>query len=200
MPLTDRLKLRPKTVKPRASPCKTFCALSAGQVASVHLQGSETRCWGLSGRLCGGIVLLLKFRSSNAEDDAGRLGRAPSLPAVLSSALRLEVSGCGEMTEARVAQRGGLKGEGQKQDKSRASLVTPGRSQRPAVRAAFGRLRAGARIPGTVWRIWRVSAFGVISKGKITLWRQFFPEPYCPNGLRRGLSWLQGVLEHRNQC
>ncbi len=31
----------------------------------------------------------------------------------------------------------GFKGEGQKQDKSRASQVTPGRSQRPAVRAAF---------------------------------------------------------------
>ena len=32
---------------------------------------------------------------------------------------------------------GGFEGEGKKQDKSRASQVTPGRSQRPAVRATF---------------------------------------------------------------
>ncbi len=35
--------------------------------------------------------------------------------------------------------------------------------------------------------IFQVAVSGGISEGKITLWRQFSPEPYCPNGLRRGL-------------
>ena len=42
----------------------------------------KTRCWSLCARLCQSAILPLKFRSNNAEDDAGRLGSSPSLPAV----------------------------------------------------------------------------------------------------------------------
>lgn len=47
-------------------------------------------------------------------------------------------TGCSAKAKGKGNPEGGFKDEGQKQDKSRASQVTPGRSQRPAVRAAFG--------------------------------------------------------------
>ena len=40
-------------------------------------------------------------------------------------------------TQGKGSPDGGFEGEGKKQDKSRASQVTPGRSHRPAVRTAF---------------------------------------------------------------
>lgn len=67
---------------PCVSPCEAVCVHPTGRVTPVRLQENKTRCWGLCGRLCGGTVLLMKFRNRNAEDHAGRLGRAPSLPAV----------------------------------------------------------------------------------------------------------------------
>ena len=44
-----------------------------------------------------------------------------------------------------------------------------------------------------------MSTFGVISEGRITLWRQLSPGLYCPNSLRRGLLWLQGTFGRRNR-
>ena len=55
----------------------------------------KTRCWSLCARLCQSAILPLKFRSNNAEDDAGRLGSSPSLPAVrLPSSQRISRRVC----------------------------------------------------------------------------------------------------------
>lgn len=157
------------------------------------------RCWGVCGRLCGGTVLLLKFQNSNAEDDAGRLGRAPSLPAVLSSALRLEVSGYGEMSEVRAAQRGGLKGEGQKQDKSRASQVTPGRSQRPAVRAAFRAFAGRDRDSGNCLENLAGICFWGHFRGKNYALASAFPESLLSQRFEAGSIVAPGRFWHKSQ-
>ena len=79
------------------------------------------------------------------------------------------------------------------------SQVTPGRSQRPAVRAAFGAFTGRNRDSGNNLKNWQVSDFGVTSEEKSALWRQLSPGPYCPNDLRRGLLWLQGAFDRRNR-
>ena len=75
------------TAQNRKDPCQPLRELVGpvvGWMVSIHLREPKMRCWGHCGRLCGSTVLPLKFRSSNAEGDAGRLDRTPSLPAVLS--------------------------------------------------------------------------------------------------------------------
>ena len=70
----------------------------------------------------------------------------PSLPMSFQPCASLNLgTGCLAKAQGKGNPEGEFKGEGQKQDKSRASQVTPGRSQRPAVRAAFKTFASGSR-------------------------------------------------------
>ena len=71
-------------------------------------------------------------------ESQGGWANSPSLPMSFQPCANLSLgTGCSDKAKGKGNPEGEFKGEGQKQDKSRASQVTPGRSQRPAVRAAF---------------------------------------------------------------
>ena len=103
------------------------------------------------------------------------------------------------MPRSRAAQRADLRAKGNSRIKARRHKWHPAGHSGPQCGLLLGLLQVGAGIPGTVRRIWWVSASGVISERKITSWRQRSPEPYCPNGLRRGLMRFQGSFWRRNQ-
>ena len=192
---------QPKTVKPVSAPVRACMPLLRGGQPPYTTKGMK-RGVGAFVRVCTVERLSsrnLRWQSRHGRGEAGTVHPASTRCFCPLFSGFSEAVVFGKTPKAKGHPEARFKDEGQKQDKSRASQVTPGWSQRPAVRAAFGLLRAGAGILGTVWRIWRVSAFGVISEGEITLWCQFSPEPYDSNGLSRGLSRLQGALGHRNQ-
>lgn len=81
LPMTARLHraLQLKTVKPRVRPCEGLCAPPPGQVASVHLQWVETRCWPLCERLWRGAVFTLEILGVG-QKEAGGLGKSTAFP------------------------------------------------------------------------------------------------------------------------
>lgn len=75
-------------MKPRVGPCESLCDPPVGWMASVHLQGGETRCWGLCARLCRGTVFAWKYRASMQTRLVGRRDSSPSLSMVLLSSVQ----------------------------------------------------------------------------------------------------------------
>ena len=93
------------------------------------------------GRLCAiaaGAIFPPEIPRAAQRNSQGGWASSPNLPMSFQpcSSLNLETERSVN-TQGKGNPEGEFKGEGQKQDKSRASQVTPGRSQRPAVRAAF---------------------------------------------------------------
>ena len=93
------------------------------------------------GRLCAiaaGAIFPPEIPRAAQRNSQGGWASSPNLPMSFQpcSSLNLETERSVN-TQGKGNPEGEFKGEGQKQDKSRVSQVTPGRSQRPAVRAAF---------------------------------------------------------------
>ena len=130
--------LQSKTAKPGVSACEGLCAHPMAWVVSIHLPKIETWCWSLCAPLSGETILPLKAQEQRRKSRRGGRANSPSLPMSFQPCANLSLgTGCSAKAKGKGSPEGGFKGEGQKQDKSRASQVTPGRSQRPAVRAAF---------------------------------------------------------------
>ena len=75
----SRPKLQLRNRKPRVQPCETVCAPPAGWVASVHLQDTETRRWGLCARPSRSAVLPPKYQEQYKRNrrEAGKIARPP---------------------------------------------------------------------------------------------------------------------------
>ena len=106
---------------------------------AVHLPGSETRCW-VFVRVCTVERLSsrnLRWQSRHGRGEAGTVHPASTRCFCPLFSGFSEAVVFGKTPKAKGRPEARFKDEGQKPDKSRASQVTPGWSQRPAVRAAF---------------------------------------------------------------
>lgn len=126
--------LQHKTMKPRVGLCEGFCAYPAGRMASVYLRGTETQCWGLCAPLSQKAILPLKYQEQRRRN-CGKAGQftQPSRNAFAAQSADFP----GHSRSAKCQGKGNAEGSILKQDKSPVPQAAPGRSQRPAVRAAF---------------------------------------------------------------
>ena len=114
--------------KPRVSPFETVCATPVDWVASIHLRGSETRCWDLCGPLSRSTVLSPRHQEQYRRNrrEAGKIaqppGRCLSFFKTQFQCIRLRQNTQG---------KGRAESSILKQDKRRASQVTPARVTSP---------------------------------------------------------------------
>ena len=118
------LNPQPESKKPRASPFETVCAPPTGWVASIHLRGSETRCWGICELLSRSAVLSPKCQEQyrRTRREAGKIPQPPGhcLPVFRVRFQRIRL-------RQNAQDKGRAEGSKKKQDKGRASQVTPAR-------------------------------------------------------------------------
>ena len=103
----SQFKSQPKTVMLPVSRCKAVCGHLADRVASVHLRGAKTRCWGVCARLLRGVIFTLETLEGSAKADIGRSGKSPGLPVRFPtlSAPNSAISRSGKMPRAGAVQR-----------------------------------------------------------------------------------------------
>ena len=91
----------------------------------------------------------------------------------------------------------------EKQDKARRRLRLQAVTAGPQCGPLSGLLRARKGIPGTVWSVWQVSAFGVTFKPKNHFWCLLCPKASRFKGLTRRLFCyhrrFQGVTGRAGQ-
>ena len=128
--MTTRLHraLQSKTVKARVSTCEGLCAHPTIRVASVHLRGNETQCWGLCARLWRETVFQ-KIRMKKQGAGTGRLGRSPNLSAaLLTASQRIFQRIC---VRQNAPGKGRAEGSKKEQDKGRGSRAPTARPTSP---------------------------------------------------------------------
>ena len=180
LPMTTRLHraLQSKTVKARVSTCEGLCAHPTIRVASVHLRGNETQCWGLCARLWRETVFQ-KIRMKKQGAGTGRLGRSPNLSAaLLTASQRIFQRIC---VRQNAPGKGRAEGSKKEQDKLEPHL--------PAVRSVTFEsrrdkpLKAAQRLPGGAeahplgWGKHRVRLYAVRTR------RGYAPAPPTPEGV-----------------
>ena len=191
LPMTARLHCTPqsKTAKPRVGGCEGLCAHPARRMASVHPPGTETRCWSLCTQMLREQFSPSKFLEVR-QKEAGRLGSSPSLPVRFPTltAPQLGLTGLRQNAQG----KGNAGGSKKEQDKSRASQVTPGRLQRPAVRAAFRAFTdRGRDFRNCLERLAGVHFWGLF-RGENHELASAFPEPLLSQRFEAGSTVAPG--------
>ena len=125
---------RPENKKPHVSPFEAVCAHPAGQVTSVHLHKAEAWCWSVCARLSWKAVLPHGISKAAQEESS----EARHITQPLDDFVPLHQA---ESPSICVRQNAQGKGRAEssilKQDKGRASQVTPARVTSPRSAGRF---------------------------------------------------------------
>ncbi len=148
------------------------------------------------GRLCAvaaGAIFPPEIPRAVQRESQGGWANSPSLPMSFQPCANLSLgTGCSEKAKGKGSLEGRFKGEGQKQDKSRASQVTPGRLQRPAVRAAFRAFASGSRDFGNSLKDLAGVRFWGHFKGENHELASAFPKPLLSQRFEAGSIIVPG--------